>query len=56
MVTPAAQIVEPAEVVQLHVRAQFSDGSERDVTRLAVYEPSNQVVTITPAGVTAKTE
>jgi Protein of unknown function (DUF1553)/Protein of unknown function (DUF1549) len=50
-VTPAAQVlVEPTNAVQLRVQAHFSDGSERDVTRLAVYEPSNQVVTVSPAG------
>src|SRR5437899_4957493 len=32
--------VEPASEVQLRVRARFSDGSSRDVTSLAVYEPA----------------
>src|SRR2546425_11288756 len=35
--------VEPAGEVQLKVRAQFSDGSSRDVTSLAVYEPANSL-------------
>src|SRR3989475_12727196 len=33
--------VEPASEVQLQVRARFSDGSSRDITSLAVYEPAN---------------
>jgi hypothetical protein len=32
------------------VRATFSDGSARDVSRLAVYETSNQVAAVTPDG------
>jgi len=40
-VTPREQIlVAPASDVQLKVEATFSDGSKRDVTRLAVYEPA----------------
>jgi hypothetical protein len=50
-VAPAAQVVlEPVDRVQLRVRAKFSDGSVRDISRLAVYEPSNQFVAITPDG------
>jgi hypothetical protein len=50
-VTPAAQVlIEPADRVQLRVRATFSDGSVRDVTRLAVYETSNGVAAIGVAG------
>ncbi len=49
---PRSQVlVEPVERVQLHVKAVFSDGSTRDVTRLATFEPSN-----TNAGVTADGE
>ncbi|MBI3877190.1 MAG: DUF1549 domain-containing protein [Verrucomicrobia bacterium] len=44
-VTPLEHIaVEPADSVQLHVEAVFSDGSRRDVTRLAVFDPANQLV------------
>src|SRR5688572_26596449 len=32
---------EPANEVRLQVRATFSDGSSRDVTSLAVYDPAN---------------
>jgi hypothetical protein len=50
-VTPAEQVLlEPADGVRVRVRATFSDGSRRDVSRLAVYETSNQVATVTPAG------
>src|SRR5205807_2108155 len=41
-VTPTEQIiVEPSERVQLHVQARFSNGTARDITRLATYELSN---------------
>jgi hypothetical protein len=47
-VTPAVQVVvEPADSVKLRVDATFADGSSRDVTRLAVLEPTS------PAGVAA---
>src|SRR5262249_4339779 len=50
-VTPAQEVlVEPADHVQISVRATFSDGSTRDVTRLAVYDPSNMVAVVTPGG------
>lgn len=42
-VTPDEQVlVDPADGVQLQVEAIFEDGTTRDVTRLAVFEPSNQ--------------
>jgi hypothetical protein len=51
-VTPRERVlVEPAEEVPLRVRATFSDGRTRDVTRLAVFEPSNLVVRVGPDGV-----
>jgi len=37
-------VVEPATNVQLRARAFFSDGTERDVTSLAVYEPASTSV------------
>jgi hypothetical protein len=43
-------LIAPAERVQLAVKAAFSDGSQRDVTRLAVYEPSNLVVAVSSTG------
>jgi hypothetical protein len=54
-VTPRSKVlVEPAEKIPLQVRAFFSDGSVRDVTRLAVYEPSNGVVSVRPDGIAEK--
>src|SRR5262249_20441039 len=50
-VTPAEQVLfEPVAETQLRVHATFSDGETRDVTRLAVYEPAGQAVSITPDG------
>ena len=43
-VTPAVQVlIEPADQVSLRAVATFSDGSKRDVTGLAVFDPSNLV-------------
>ncbi len=54
-VTPREQVlVEPADRVPLRVRAVFSDGSARDVTRLAVFEPSNLTVAVGRDGVARK--
>ncbi|HUY35629.1 MAG TPA: DUF1549 and DUF1553 domain-containing protein [Pirellulales bacterium] len=39
-------VVEPADRVQLSVEAVFHDGTRRDVTRLAVYEAADPLVTI----------
>jgi hypothetical protein len=51
-VTPAEQVlVEPADTVKLCVRARFSDGSTRDVTRLAVFETANLVARVGGDGV-----
>src|SRR6266511_2929137 len=44
-------LVEPANEVQLQVQAHFSDGSSRDVTRMAVYETANDIAKVTHAGV-----
>jgi hypothetical protein len=50
-VTPVEQVlVEPVDRVQLHAEAIFSDGSRRDVTRLAVYEQSSDLAKITAEG------
>jgi hypothetical protein len=46
-VTPSeAFLVEPDDRVKLRVRATFDDGQVRDVTRLAVYEPSNPTTAV----------
>lgn len=55
----AELIVEPADAVvsgeqadvPLTVTAEFADGSRRDVTRMAVYEPSDPLVDVTADGV-----
>lgn len=50
-VTPAEQIlVEPAESIQLQVRAFFGDGTERDIRSVAVYETANSVAKVSPEG------
>ena len=49
--TPTDQVLmDPLDHVQLKVVATLSDGTQHDVTNLAVYEPSNMVATITPKG------
>ena len=50
-VTPAEKIlVEPAEQVQIKAIAHFSDGSQRDVSSMAVYEQSSLMGTISHDG------
>src|SRR5207247_9407176 len=50
-VTPQEKVlVEPVEKVQLRVSASFSDGTTRDIASLAVYEPANQLVRVSPDG------
>src|SRR5688572_22410696 len=50
-VTPKGlTMAEPGQTVQIQARARFSDGSERDVTRVAVFEPNNQLPQITVEG------
>jgi hypothetical protein len=52
VVTPPEKILlEPVKDLQLAVRAEFTDGSHRDVTSLACYEPASQLVKVTPQGV-----
>lgn len=40
----------PDREMQLNVKAVFSDGTQRDVTRLAVYEPSDPLVNVRSSG------
>ncbi len=47
-------LVAPADRVALRVEATFSDGSRRDVSRLAVYEPAEQIVSIDPGGMATR--
>lgn len=50
-VTPAEQIiVQPENSVQLKVLAHWSDGKYRDVSQIAVYEPTRPGVTVTHDG------
>lgn len=50
-VTPGeAFLIEPQTNLQITARAIFSDGTARDVTSLAVYEPAHPIVTITAGG------
>lgn len=50
-VTPTEQVLlGPASPVQIRVLATFTDGGIRDISRLAVYEPSNPTVEISPQG------
>lgn len=43
-------LLEPIDRVSVQVKATFSDGNVRDVTRLALFEPSNLVVRVLPGG------
>jgi hypothetical protein len=45
-----AILIQPTNEIQISAKAVFSDGSERDVTSLAVYESANTSVKITAAG------
>jgi len=47
---PEAILTDPVREVQLTATAAFSDGSQRDVTRWAVYEPSNLLPKVTKDG------
>jgi hypothetical protein len=54
-VAPLDQIViEPAREVRLRVRAFFSDGSQRDVTSLAVYDPASTSVKVSHDGLVTR--
>lgn len=56
-VTPSGlTMAEPGKPVQLKVLAKYSDGTERDVTRLTYFEPNNQLPKVSVEGeVTADT-
>ncbi|HWN95271.1 MAG TPA: DUF1549 and DUF1553 domain-containing protein [Methylomirabilota bacterium] len=50
-VTPLAQVLtDPKREVQLTAQAFFSDGGARDITSLAVYEPSTTLVQVSHDG------
>src|SRR5688572_12822523 len=45
-----AILIQPTNEIQITAKAFFSDGTERDVTEIAVYESANPSVKITPTG------
>jgi hypothetical protein len=49
-VQPAQQVLVSDAELPLTVTAYFTDGAQRDVTRLAVYEPSSTIVSVSPEG------
>src|SRR5687767_14310808 len=50
-VSPLERVVnEPTRSVQLAAKAYFSDGSVRDITSRAVYEPANNLVKVSHEG------
>ncbi|HEY0551654.1 MAG TPA: DUF1549 domain-containing protein, partial [Verrucomicrobiae bacterium] len=50
-VAPAQQVlIEPRRELQLSAKAFFSDGSARDITAIAVYEPANNLVKVSHDG------
>ena len=54
-VSPQEKIlVEPVEKVQLQVRAVFSDGSKRDVRKLAVYEVTTRAAKVSADGIVSR--
>jgi hypothetical protein len=54
-VTPREQVlIEPAGDVRITAKATFSDGTSRDVTRLAVFEPNNLGVKVSADGVVTR--
>lgn len=56
-VTPLRHIaVDPEQEVALHAEAKFSDGTRRDVSRLAVYEPDNQTVEVSAGGLVRRVQ
>lgn len=55
VVTPRDAIVTaPVDSVSLRVEAQYADGSTHDVTRLAVFEPSQPIVRILVDGIVSR--
>jgi hypothetical protein len=47
---PGHVVIEPAKDASLKVTATFADGTQRDVTRFAVYDPNNQVARVSIDG------
>ena len=56
-VTPARQVlVEPVREVKIGATAVFSDGSRRDVSRMAVYEQSTEMAKVSADGLVSRGE
>ncbi len=53
---PEAVLFEPATSTKLQVTATWADGTKRDVTRWAIYEPSNLVVEVDAEGQVERTK
>ena len=51
---PERVLIEPATQVKLRAIAKFADGSTKDVTRLAVYEPNNQTAKVSIDGLVTR--
>ncbi len=51
---PPSVLVEPATEVKLRAVAVFADGTERDVTSLAVYEPNNFTAKVSADGLVTR--
>ncbi|HKQ40740.1 MAG TPA: hypothetical protein VJ063_21915, partial [Verrucomicrobiae bacterium] len=49
-------LIEPTNTLRLNARAFFSDGMQRDVTSLAVYDPSSQLVKVDLDGLVTATK
>jgi hypothetical protein len=54
LTVPERVLIEPATQVKLRATAKFADGSAQDVTRLAVYEPNNQVAKVSVDGLVTR--
>jgi hypothetical protein len=53
--TPATAVLhDPSDRVRIEVRATFSDGTTRDVSRLACFEPSTLLVKVDPSGLVVR--
>ncbi len=52
--SPDGVLVEPAKELKLRVTAKYADGATSDVTRLAVYEPNNQVASVSADGIVTR--
>jgi len=56
-VSPAERVVvEPANSVQFSARVIFEDGVKRDISRIAVYEPANNLVKVSHDGLVTRTD